>query len=330
MKILYITKEHLMTVPMWKYIYEILIESGNEVIKLNIGRNYKGIGSFLIGSFKYIANRKIISIAKKEKPDVFFTLFGLDSDIFPETLEELKRLGILRVWWWLNDPFQFDNAIRNASNFDYFFTNAKYSVDKYKTCGIKNSFFLPSACHSPIHRKVELSEDDSKKYSSAVSFAGDYTPMREQFLLEVNKRFKPSIWGPWRKKLHHSSPLQNCLRGAFFTPAEMVKIFSASLITINLHAWYGRYSFGLNPRTFEAPACGVLTLTDFKDEIPMLFEFRYPTYKTKEELLELIEFYLDNPKERESVSSKLMNEMHANHTYSLRVSELMATIKEVR
>lgn len=62
----------------------------------------------------------------------------------------------------------------------------------------------------------------------------------------------------------------------------------------------------------------------------MLFKSRYPTYKTKDELLELIEFYLDNPKERESVSYKLMNEMHANHTYSLRIKELIATIKEVR
>jgi spore maturation protein CgeB len=326
MKILLAIPEHLKTVPMGFYIYETLKKTGWDVEKVDLGGRKKT--DLLLypfyGGYKSLVNKRIIRLAKTKKPDIFFTVYGFD--IFPETYDRLRQMGILRICWWLNDPFQFERSARISPFYDYFFTNAMGSVEKYKTIGIKKVFFLPTACHPPVHRKLDLSHDELKKYKSDICFAGDWNPVREELLLEVSKRFNLSIWGPWARKLSPSSPLRRHIRGKYFKPDEMVKIYNGAKIVLNIHTWYGRFNYGLNPRIFEAPACNAFTITDFKEEIPLLFDSEYIAFRSKDEMMELIAYYIDNQSRREDISMRLNTEVYSKHTYEIRIREIFSRI----
>lgn len=328
MRILLAIPEHLRTVPMGMYIYETLIRLGWEVEKVDLGGREKT--DMLLypfsGGYKSLVNRRIIKLARNRKPDIFFAVYGFD--IFPETYEYLRQMGLLRICWWLNDPFQFEQSAKIAPFYDYFFTNAKGSVEKYKAMGIKKIYFLPTACYPPVHRRLNLTIDELKRYQSDICFAGDWNSAREDFLLEVIKKFNLSLWGPWAKKLGPSSPLRKFIKGKYFTPEEMVKIYNGAKIVLNIHSWYGKFNYGLNPRIFEAPACNAFTITDFKEEMTSLFDSRYVTFGNKEEMMELLAYYLDNKEEREDISQRLNTEVYSKHTYEMRIKELFSIIEK--
>ena len=97
--------------------------------------------------------------------------------------------------------------------------------------------------------------------------------MREQLIgALVANGVDIRIFGPWRRKLGERSPLRSRLEHGFFTPQRMAEIFAACKATLNIHTWRGRFDYGLNPRVFEAAACGVPQLVDHKRELDELFD----------------------------------------------------------
>src|SRR5438067_1050535 len=81
----------------------------------------------------------------------------------------------------------------------------------------------------------------------------------------------PRVYGPWRRKLRAGSPLRAKLEHGFFSPERMVEIFGRCQATLNVNTWRERFDFGLNPRVFEAGACGTPQLVDHKRELDELF-----------------------------------------------------------
>lgn len=104
--------------------------------------------------------------------------------------------------------------------------------------------------------------------------------------------------------------------------------FEQSVIVLNIHSWYGKFNYGLNPRIFEAPACNAFTITDFKEEMTSLFDSKYVTFDTKEEMMDLLAYYLDNKEERKDISQRLHTEVSSKHTYEMRIKELFSVIEK--
>ena len=93
----------------------------------------------------------------------------------------------------------------------------------------------------------------------------------------------------------------------------MVEIFAASRVTLNIHTWRGRFDFGLNPRVFEAGACGTPQLVDWKRELDELFgageRAGMLIYRSDDELLALA---LDQACRRELKSAALAAAQHSS------------------
>jgi hypothetical protein len=105
-----------------------------------------------------------------------------------------------------------------------------------------------------------------------VSFAGDWSAMREEIAgklvaagvdLRIFGRGGASSPGfaaaaaPRARLLHaaaHGRDLRRCKA------------------TLNIHTWRGKFDYGLNPRVFEAAACGTPQLVDWKRELDELFD----------------------------------------------------------
>lgn len=208
----------------------------------------------------------------------------------------------------------------NAACYDFYFTNCSGSALEYKKRGIKEAYFLPVGIYPAVHKKIA---GEPKKYD--VCFAGDHKDIREQVLNELVKDFNVAIMGPWRKKLPKNSPLHSHLIGKkFFSAEEMIKTFNQSRIVLNIHTWFGKWDYGINPRVFEASGSGACQLCDQKLEIPELYKDgrEIALYKTISELKEKITYYLANDEARATMGENALARSLQDHTYTKRMQEM--------
>jgi spore maturation protein CgeB len=325
MKVVLSVPGHLNTVPMNRYVYQTLVDMGFEVKLFNYG--VSGIYPKLLkkiskNSFYTQMNMRLKKLADTFRPDVFLTILGFDHD--KTILDYMRRRKIITACWWLNDPFQINRSLAQASHYDYYFTNSKGNLKDYHTNGVRNVFFLPAGAYPQVHRKLP---DGNKPYD--ICFAGDWGPMREMMLLSLAGDFRLSIWGPWKKKLCKDSALTRCVvKDGFFTPEEMVEVFNRSKIVLNLHSWFGNWNYGVNPRVFEANGSGAFQLSDYKEEIPGLYEpdKEIVLYENLDELREKVAFYLASDGPRSEIAEKGFQRMVRQHTYAHRLEEMFYNI----
>jgi spore maturation protein CgeB len=273
-----------------------------------------------------VANARLVRLAQRERPDLFLALFGFD--ISEETIRTFRSLGILTACWWLNDPFQLPRSLRQASWYDWYFTNARGCLEEYWNAGVGAARFLPLAADVDVHRPPHLTREDGAHYASEVCFAGDWSPLREDWVSRLLARHLVRVWGPWGKKLAPDSPVRRVLADGFFTPAEMVRAFAGAKVVLNLHTWFGKWSFGVNPRLFEAAGVGACQFVDRKDEIPDLY--RVPEevvcFESFEECERLLDYYLARDAERGAIGARASLRTHREHTYDARMRMLLGVV----
>lgn len=326
MKIFFAVPGHLKTVPMGKFCLDALRALGHEVNVFDFHPGFLDRLKNRLGSVsseeQASVNKRLRKAIDQAKPDIFITLFGFDVSV--ESLDYLRKKTIPSACWWINDPFQFQRSLKKAPHYDYIFSNSVGSTERYRMAGIANAFFLPTACDSDVHHPVPPQD----KYRCDVCFAGDWSPVREQILGALAERFEIKIFGPWKKKLRADSQLHKHLIDGFFTPMEMAAMFSSAKVVLNIHTWFETHDHGVNPRLFEAAACGACQVVDWKQEIPVLFdcEAELRCYRNQEELFCILEELLANDMQRQSLSQAAQAKARSEHTYSHRMEQLLTVI----
>ena len=323
MKILVAIPGKLHTVRMNRFVPDALAALGHDVRVVDytptlIEKLRRRLGARAAAD---VVAPRLLAAIEAHAPDVFLTLYGVN--VAPRVLQALKTKGVTTVNWWLNDPFQWERAAKILGGYDFAFTNAKYSVDAYAAAGLKHVRFLPSACDASVHHPLE------EPIEADLSFAGDWSPNREALVRRlVDAGVDVRVYGPWRRKLRSPSPIR--LTHGFFTPERMVQIFAASRATLNVHTWRGRFDFGLNPRVFEAGACGTPQLVDWKRELDELFgpaeRAGMLVYRTDEELLELARSLRSRAAQLKSAALAAAPIFQRNHSYRARAAELLSVI----
>jgi spore maturation protein CgeB len=262
--------------------------------------------------------KRMLRAVEDARPDFFLTLYG--ANISGGVLAQLRERGVPTANWWLNDPFQFERATKILPAYDFAFSNARGSVEGYAARGIRNVHFLPTACEPSVHRPLP-----ARAMACDVSFAGDWSAMREEIAGKlVAAGVDLRIFGPWRRKLATDSPLRPRLEHGFFTPQRMAEIFAACKATLNIHTWRGKFDYGLNPRVFEAAACGTPQLVDWKRELDELFDeserAAMLVYRTDEELIDKARQLPTDLRDKAVAASASIRE---RHSYLARMRELL-------
>lgn len=325
MKVLLAIPGHLKTVPMGQYCADALRELGHEVVVADFRSQWhdklkdKVFPGRAKDEEKPALNARIRRMVDASRPDAFIALFGFD--LSPRTLEYIRSRGIPSACWWINDPFQFERSLAKAPYYDFLFSNSDGSAQAYREAGIKNAHFLPTACVPAIHRSVE----PVARYACDVCFAGDWSPLREQLMLQLFGHFDLKIFGPWGKKLKLDSPLHACLTEGFFTPQAMTEMFNSAAVVLNLHTWFGKFDHGLNPRLFEAAGCGTAQVVDWKQEIPTLFaeNSEVVTYRTLDEVRPVIADVLADRNRCRSLGQAAQKRAHGEHAYVHRMAGML-------
>lgn len=250
-------------------------------------------------------------------------------------LEVKKKFKIPVANYWTDDPDSIDVSQKISPTYDYFFTNDPDAVQVHKDSGCPHVRFLSFGCISDLHKKIQLSEEEYKEYGSDVCFAGTVSDGRIK-ILEALSDLNLKVWSPRfvysfkeecqieKNKLPSSSPCYSKFTDRAVWNEELVKVYNASKIVLNIHS----------PQTvpimrdFEVTGCGAFLLTDHARGLKTMFspEQEITCYKNIEELRDLVKFYLSHPKEREEIARKGNLRAHRDHTYARRMEELISVI----
>jgi spore maturation protein CgeB len=274
-------------------------------------------------------NQALLSKVKEFRPDILFVLMG--DKILGPTLESIKKTGAITVNWFHDTvlaPIRRTLVASVSAYYDYFFMIDSLQVLNYVKISSKHVFNMPLACCPEVHKKIDLNEEDLKKYSSQVSFIGTLKFGREQVLTNL-RDFDLGIWGYWSKK---SRQLKDCYRDKYIYAQDAAKICNATKVAIDIPVAYGSQStiFYVTPRVFEIPACGTFLLTQETAYLKDLYRIgeEIICYRDGEDLKEKVDYFLKHPQEREIIANKARLRAYRDHTYEKRMSSIISIIEK--
>jgi spore maturation protein CgeB len=281
---------------------------------------------FLFQAGIKLCNIKLKKFCLQHKPDVLFTIKG--ETIFPWTIEWIKkRLKIPTILWFTDDPPLFERVSQYISPaYDYVFTSSEHFIPNYKQLGVKNIEYIPFSCDPSFHKKMKLTEEEKQIFGADLCFAGNFYPDRERILKHL-LNFDIKIYGSHWKSFADLDVVKKYNGYAY--GENLVKLFNATKIVLNIHSDKVKYDgIKANLRTFEATGCGSFLLTDKPQGLEDFFKIgkELVCYENLKELIELIEFYLENDKEREKIAREGQKRAYGDHTTIHRMKKIILTI----
>ncbi len=198
-----------------------------------------------------------------------------------------------------------------------------YFLDKGMTCDLIRYGF-----ESTILEKLEF----SSQQTIPISFIGSLSPLHETRIhwLENLCRTFPGdlqIWGPGVGQLPTDSTIRKCYQGRAWG-RDAFKAIASSLITINLHSSV-EPNCADNMRLYEATGLGTLLISDWRQNLDSLFENEREivAYRSFEECIELIRYYLNHGHERTGIAQAGQVRTLHEHTYYQRMQQLLQIVE---
>ncbi len=272
-----------------------------------------------------LAGDAIVEVAAAWRPDLLVAL--AQAPIDAGVLARLRAAGVATAFWFVENGRVLRYWRDLAPHYDWFYAIQPGAfLERLDEAGAPRPRYLPVACDPALHAPVDLSSKEASRFGADVGFAGAaYLNRRRMF--EALTDFDLRLWGPdWAEGLlapYAAEP------GRRFSVDEMVRIFAATRINVNLHS--AEHVAGLdpdpdyvNPRTFELAACAAFQLVDRRDPLPALFgDDEIATFSSVAELRDLIARYLAREDERRCIAARARARARAEHTYTHRVGRIL-------
>ena len=218
-----------------------------------------------------------------------------------------KLKDVPRIYWDFDVSYHPDVSFARASKivYDGYLVGNRYFVDKFTDKFKVPSLHLPYACSPQIHRrKPEIIKQD------LVGFIGSMTPERKAMLGDVN-----------------------CIQGVFGEDLINATNKLHTMVHVNQDACKG-----LVPgRPWETAGCGTTLLMDqasYEDFAPLvegaLDSSSIVPFNTAEDIKAFQDHYDSGSwrKYLEESGRRLMEYMHANHSYKNRAESIITWVKE--
>lgn len=319
-----------------QYDYGQKSRGSNDIGEIGFRKPFEKLGHEVIPFYydDYLKNTEVLQIAILKKADevkpdlIYFILFA--EQFKTETLQQLKS-KYKTINWFGDDQWRFKTfTSKYAPHFSYCITTDPFSINKYRQLGIKNVFLSQWAALNLPVRPFE------NNYIYDVSFIGGSHSVRRWFIHELRKKgIKVNTFGHgWEE-----GPVQL---------DEMVTIFRQSKINLNignsvhldlrylLHNLKNpfvayksaRASSQIKARNFEIPYYGGFQLAEYVPKIENYFDLSkdLACFSNVDEAVMLIEYYLENAEERETIKMSGFNKAHSQHTYLNRHQEIFAQL----
>lgn len=269
-----------------------------------------------------------VLMAEEFQPDLIFAM--AQAPLAVQAVEALNRLGAPTAFWFIENYRHMDYFRHMASVYSHFFHIQGQTLETELDRLGANHSFLPVAAHPPVHRPLDISQEDHARFHAPVGFMGHGYPNRQLVFSRLVQRGLPlGIWGTaWPKKGGWTTLVRE--DGRRLTSDEVVKVYNACDVVLNLHSsptaddGVARADF-INPRAFEVAACGGFQLVDRVQGLENLFApgRELAVFNSEDELLEMAHHYLTNPEERARIAQAGRRRVLNEHTYYHRMEQLL-------
>jgi len=284
---------------------------------------------YLENSYLQVVSNAVLAKVETFEPDLVLAMAQAPLSI--QALKRLRRDAVPTAMWFVEDFRLFTYWQAYAPFYDFFAVIQKDEfAEALQAVGVENHLYLPLAAQPNVHKRLELSAPEQRKFGSDVSFMGAGYPNRRMAFRDLT-RFDFKLWGTdWDGDAILAPYVQ--LAGARISPEDCVRIYNAAKININLHSSTQARELVtggdfVNPRTFEVAACGGFQLVDRRSLMAELFaEDELAVFDSMEELLPRIEHYLAHPEERDAVAMRGRARVLRDHTYAQRMQALLEFI----
>ena len=280
----------------------------------------------LQADYAKVLGEMVIASASEWRPDLVIAL--AQAPLNASVCERLRSAGITVAFWFVENFRVLPYWKLVAKDYDVIFAiQDEPFLSMLREAGAPKAVYLPTACDPGRHAPVALTDAERRRFGAEVSFAGAPYLNRQRMLLGLID-LNPRIWGDgWT-----ATELARLAAdgGARFSLDEMIRIFAATKINLNIHS--ANHVEGLdpdpdyvNPRTFELAACGAFQLVDARRPLPALFaDDEMVTFRSARELRSLITHYLARPDERAAIAARSRARVVAEHRFVDRVRRIFS------
>lgn len=291
--------------------------------------------------FFHRQNLAYIDAAKKFKPDYAFVINN--SRMNTEFLQYCNQNKIPLIMYCIDSIRWCDKALEHMHYYDEIFSYEP-SDSKIEFKSGKFVKFLPLGFDSNIYKPTK--NNQIKKYD--LCFVGRLDNHRLNILEQVAKyayEYKlnfvvytsiqlfhiPNIWlAPKllvrRLKYNYKYPhLMKCIINKPILGQELTDLYNNSKICLNIHvATHAGMHTGPNPRTFELLGCQCFEIIDEGHISQTLLKNNQDLveFKTSEDLIKKIDFYLNNSLQREKISVHGYNTAVNNYELNILLKQI--------
>ena len=247
--------------------------------------------------------------------------------LHPDWIILLRRAHVKTALLLTESPYDDAKQAKIVPFVDVVFTNERTSVPTFRALNDR-VYYLPHAYDPSVHFNQLTSPRDEGGGvpSHDVVFVGTGFYERIELLRKIDwTGINFGLYGNW-DWLGSRNKLRKYLRGGVQPNPITAALYRNAKIGLNLYReseGFGKdaprisHAESLSPRSYELAACGVFTLSSYREESREIFGDAIPMYRSPKELEELIREYLANESARIALASTLPGTV-GTHTYANR------------
>ena len=242
-------------------------------------------------------HRRVLATKLNEVAD-FDVLFLQRGDRFPIYL--LKACNRPKFFWAseLVSRNRDQDILLKSNLFNHIFVHS----DECKSRIIQNQWAMRdklTVMLNGFNPKLHYKMDETKDID--ILFVGSILPRRKKILRELQTEFNIRICKAFGK--------------------EMSNLFNRSKIVLNIHA---EEFLDTETRIYESLGCGAFVISEkLSSENPFIPNMHYIEVNNIDEMKNQINYYLDNPIERENIAQNGYKEAKSKHSYQKRAEQLV-------
>ncbi|MCL2687121.1 MAG: glycosyltransferase [Methanobrevibacter sp.] len=232
----------------------------------------------------------------------------------------LKENTIKMVW--MRNRIEQWVKIPEIHDYDIYLASSKKACDYVSEFLNKKVFLFPIATNPDRFEKATFSDE----YQSDYCFTGNYWGVKRDiidFLEPDELGYNFAIYG---NNWHVIEKFEKHDRG-FIEYMDIPNVYASTKIVIDDAVNVTKEQGSVNSRVFDAIAAKKLVITSGTIGSEDTFNGLIPSFNSKEELHNLLSFYLENDQERISKINELNKMVLEHHTYKQRALELKNIFK---
>ena len=312
------------------------MEAGCDVKNIGIGDEFTGKMDLL--------RKLLISVIDEFKPHFVYS-YGWWKDIVDinEFLDVIRHKGVFNVWWSADDPICFGTvSLPAARGSDMVFTPVDEQIYEYSRYGIK-AWLQPNGC-SP--RYVRSSPREEYR-NDIVLLANNYNlrcvsedtrnSIFYRFRLDgiknvleplVENNINVGVWGRWWTDCDRAYILSDKFYKGILPADAVPGVYASCRIALGIQQVGTSRTF-LSVRTYEALGCGAFHLTQYSPAAENFFKkgIHLEWSQSKEETLQLVNYYLSHSDEMEKIALAGQQEVEKNHKLVHRARSVLDVIR---